>query len=178
MSEAQESIEAVCRASALVIDWGLDDGWLFRGCIEVGEFARIADYSSFVGRALASAYETEHRQEWCGCAVSPSIERRFPEITAALCETGHLVRYPIPLKAHDKGGDPDIALNWCLYDMSQRKRTKSPKRLESLKKLAATAPDERSLLKIQNAIDFVKEMRSRGRESSEHFAIQVMPLGR
>ena len=38
---AFEAIETVCRVCTLIVDFGLFEGWLFRGALEVGEFARL-----------------------------------------------------------------------------------------------------------------------------------------
>jgi hypothetical protein len=166
-NEASDAILSVCRACALIIDFGLSQGWLFRGAIDVGEFVAIPGHASFVGKALVSAYQLEQGQDWCGCTIHHSVIERFPEVVNELVSRNLLVRYAIPMKSGVKDDRNLFALNWCAYDFEKTDRN------SMLAKLRARAPDRPSKSKIENTLAFLKEMKKRGLESAVEYGFSI-----
>jgi hypothetical protein len=125
-----------------------------------------------IGRASVSAYQLEHIQQWCGCAISEAITGRFPEIAADLRNRGLIIPYLIPMKSVQEGVEtPSLAtLNWCVYAIQPNRRR------SSLNRLLGRAPDESSRQRISKTVAFVDEMKRRKLESSQLYAISIRNL--
>jgi len=149
---SNESLEQICEAVSFLIGFGIHIGVLLRGAITLGEFRAIENRNIYIGKALVTAYELEHGQEWVGCVLDNCVRQRMEKQVLQMTKKGLLVEYPVPKKSVNK--DDAInrhAINWWYFIISDMKYDDKEKKLEQNKQ---DAP-EIAKTKLQNTIDFL-----------------------